>query len=86
MSEHEHSKCESLLGSLSEYVDGALSQELCAEIEKHMAECPDCRVVVDTLRKTVTLYQQTAAESADVPAPVRERLFRTLNLEDYRRE
>jgi len=83
MSEHDHSECRTLLGSLSEYVDGTLAEELCHEIERHMTECQNCRVVVDTLRKTVSLYHTTAADPAQVPGPVRERLFRTLDLEDY---
>lgn len=80
---HEHSECKSLLGSLSDYVDGALGEELCREIERHMASCRNCRVVVDTLRKTVSLYHETAAEPASCPTPVRERLFRILDLDDY---
>jgi anti-sigma factor RsiW len=83
MNEQDNSRCRSLLGCLSDYVDGSLSEELCHEIERHMAECRNCRVVVDTLRKTISLYHTTAADPAEVPGPVRERLFRTLNLEDY---
>lgn len=83
MTDHDHSKCKALLGSLSEYVDGTLGEELCEEIERHVSECQNCRVVVDTLKKTVYLYQESAADQAVVPGPVRERLFRTLNLDDY---
>jgi len=83
MSAHDHSVCRSLLGSLSEYVDGTLSEELCEEIELHIADCQDCHIVVDTLRKTISLYHESAAESGEVPGIVRERLFRILNLDDY---
>jgi anti-sigma factor RsiW len=83
MSEHQHSHCKDLLDSLSDYVDGALGDSICQEIEAHIAECNNCRIVVDTLRKTVYLYQSTSDEPADVPAQVRERLYRSLNLEDY---
>ncbi|HTX92184.1 MAG TPA: zf-HC2 domain-containing protein [Anaerolineales bacterium] len=83
MSASDKSKCESLLGSLSDYVDGSLSEDFCAELERHLAECQDCRVVVDTLRKTVYLYHENASEPAEVPDAVRERLFRCLNLDDY---
>jgi anti-sigma factor RsiW len=82
MSENDHFNCKALLGSLSDYVDGALSDELCQEIDRHLSECQDCRIVVDTLHKTVSLYQKSAAD-AKVPGGVRERLFRVLNLEDY---
>lgn len=83
MSEHDHSKCRSLLGSLSDYVDGTLGEELCEELEHHVAECQNCKVVIDTLRKTISLYHETAADAGDVPGVVRERLFRTLNLNDF---
>ena len=83
MSEHDYSRCQSLLASLSEYVDGTLGEELCADIESHIAGCRDCHIVVDTLRKTIHLYHTTTAEGASVPEIVRERLYRTLNLEDY---
>jgi len=79
MMEEKH--CKSLLGSLSDYVDGAVQEDLCREIERHLSECEDCRVVVDTLKKTVYLYHATSA--ADLPAGVRERLFMRLNLEDF---
>jgi len=82
MLDQEHTECKKLLGSLSDYIDGEVSSELCQEIEHHVAECQNCRVVVDTLRKTISLYQ-TSSDTDDVPADVRERLYRTLNLEDY---
>jgi anti-sigma factor RsiW len=82
MSDHEHTECKKLLGSLSDYVEGEVSGELCLEIERHIAGCQNCRVVVDTIRKTISLYQ-TCSDSPDMPAEVRERLYRTLNLEDF---
>ena len=85
MSENDHSKCQSLLGSLSDYVDGTLDEGLCEEINRHIAECQNCHVVVDTLRKTISLYHESAADAGEVPGSVRERLFRTLNLDDYLR-
>lgn len=74
--------CEELLGSLSDYVDGTLKQELCAELEKHLAGCNNCRVVVNTLRKTVDLYHEMNAEEG-LPDDIRRRLFFRLRLEDF---
>ena len=83
MSEHIHSnQCKSLLGSLSDYIDGDLQKELCAEIEEHMKTCENCRVVVNTLKKTVELYEKNS-ENAELPGDVRERLFAKLDLDDY---
>jgi predicted anti-sigma-YlaC factor YlaD len=73
--------CLDLLDGLSDYLDGAAPGELCAEIERHLAECHKCRVVVDTLRKTVTLYHQLP--QLQMPAQVRERLYKRLDLAEY---
>jgi anti-sigma factor RsiW len=78
----EHENCNHLLSSLCEYVDGTLSEELCSDLERHMKDCPRCRVVVNTTKKTVELYQQ-AAEDTQLPEDVRERLYIRLNIEDY---
>jgi anti-sigma factor RsiW len=80
--EHEHKDCKQLLSSLGEYVDGNLEKELCIEIERHMSGCKRCRVVVDTLKKTVELYHETPGES-ELPVDVRQRLYVRLDLEDY---
>ena len=81
MTDHEHThECRHLLSSLSDYVDGELEEALCREIESHMADCDNCRVVVNTLTKTVELYR--AAPSPDLPTDVRERLYTTLRLDD----
>jgi len=74
--------CQYLLGSLSEYVDGELTGELCAELERHLAGCENCRIVVDTLRKTVYLVR-AANEQIDLPEDVRSRLYHCLDLDDY---
>ena len=79
---HKHD-CTHLLGSISDYVDGELDEALCQELERHLAECPDCRVVVDTTRKTVSLYQDSYADPGHIPDDVRQRLFKCLHLEDY---
>jgi anti-sigma factor (TIGR02949 family) len=73
--------CKHLLGSLSEYIDGDLGDEICAEIEKHLAGCENCRVVIDSLKKTVYLYHVTS-EDTQVPDGVRNRLIQRLELKD----
>lgn len=80
MAEHKHD-CRQMLGDLSEYLDGQASEELCAEIEQHMANCQDCRIVVDTLRKTVHLYRDLPQPT--LPAEARERLYQSLDLGTY---
>lgn len=77
--EHERGRCHELLGQLSDYIDGELEATLCAELETHLAECPNCRVMVDTVRKTITLYQSQAP--TELPVEVQERLYKVLELD-----
>jgi anti-sigma factor (TIGR02949 family) len=78
---NDHKDCHQLLGSLSDFLDGDLESNLCAQIERHLAECPDCKIVVDTMQKTVSLYH-TDSEQDKVPEGVRQRLFRRLEIDD----
>ncbi|GEM_PF-275965 len=70
------------LEQLSDFIDGELAPELCAELEQHMAECTNCRIVVDTLRKTISLYHTLGASQTELPADVEERLWRRFELSD----
>ena len=81
---HVEGECSQMLSTLGEYVDGGLSPELCAELERHMQGCHRCRIVVDTLKKTIELYHDTN-EDTHIPGDVRARLFARLNLEDYQK-
>ncbi len=78
----DHENCRQMLDSLSDYVDGLLEDELCAEIERHAGNCENCRVVIDTLRRTVSLYNTTAAQ-VKLPEEARQRLYHRLELDDF---
>ncbi len=73
--------CHHLLEALSDFADGDASAALCAEIERHLADCENCRVVVDTLRQTVKLYHELPQPV--LPTGTRERLYRSLDLEAF---
>ena len=73
--------CHDLLDGLSDYLDGQASGDLCVEIEQHLADCEKCRIVVDTLRKTVALYHRLPQPL--LPVQARERLYKRLDLTDY---
>ena len=74
--------CRQLLAWLSEYVDGELEAKLCAEIDRHLMECENCRIVIDSLEKTIYLYQ-SVSQRDEVPTEVRERLFQRLKLDEF---
>jgi len=77
-------RCQVLLSQLSEYIDGELEEVFCAEIERHLATCENCQVVVNTLEKTVALYRQLPAPKMSTDK--QDRLFKVLNLDHYRRQ
>ena len=78
----DHKNCLHMLDSLSDYLDGELGEELCAEIDRHLVGCTDCQIVVDSLRKTIYLYHETAPQAA-VPVDVKKRLYHRLDLDEF---
>ncbi len=70
--------CRELAAHLSEFLDQELDPELCAQIQAHLEACGRCRVVVNTLRKTIQIYQQI--EVQPLPEALRERLYLELPL------
>ena len=79
-SKHQHTQlCEDLQSQLPDYLDGEAKEAVCRAIEEHLTTCDDCRVVVDTMKKTITLYRNAPGE--DVPSDVHERLVRVLKLD-----
>jgi anti-sigma factor RsiW len=68
--------CDELLKAMNEYVDGNIEPAHCAEFEQHLAGCNPCQVVVDNIRKTITLYR--AGERFEMPAAFRQHLHQKL--------
>lgn len=80
---HDHAlPCKDILTNLNAYIDGELNSTLCADIETHIESCPNCRIVVNTLKKTIQLYQMDGEETT-LPEDVRHRLMSRLDLDDY---
>jgi anti-sigma factor RsiW len=69
-------KCAELLTALNEYVDGTVDPAICEEFEAHMAGCNPCQVVVDNIRKTITLYKQGRPQA--LPVGCHQRLHSAL--------
>lgn len=69
-------KCEELLRVLNDYVDGDLDPGVCKEFERHFAGCEACRIVVDTLRRTIQVYRE--GRLCEMPLEFRRRLHEAL--------
>ena len=65
-------KCEELLAMLNDYVDGDIAPGICAQFEHHLEGCNPCQVVVDNIRRTITLYRD--GRPVELPLPFRNQL------------
>lgn len=69
-------KCADLLKAMNEYVDGTLDPSMCVSFERHLAGCNPCQIVIDNIRKTITLYKD--GKPYALPLKFRRRLHATL--------
>ena len=79
---HEHKDCQRYLEEISDYIDGELTPDLCKELEEHMHGCENCTVVVNTLKRTIELYQEEE-NSQELSPEARRRLFKRLSLDEF---
>lgn len=73
--------CNEVLEQLGDYLDEDARAELCREIEDHLHQCHDCQVYVDTVKKTIMLYQSD--RSVQIPVNVGSKLA-ALMAREYR--
>ena len=73
--------CQEMLIMISDYFDGDLSESECSKLESHLETCENCRTMVGTMEKTISLYQNVSKMEC-LPDDVKQRLFKCLDLED----
>lgn len=49
--------CKKALKHICENLDEDIKSDKCLEIKNHLDHCPDCKIYLDTLKKTVVLYK-----------------------------
>ncbi|NOT35152.1 MAG: zf-HC2 domain-containing protein [Candidatus Eisenbacteria bacterium] len=64
--------CEEVLSQLSDFLDADAREALCLAIQEHLHACHDCQLEVDTLKKTIMLYQ--AERPIELPSGVSDQL------------
>jgi RNA polymerase sigma-70 factor (ECF subfamily) len=64
--------CPDVLTMLSKKLEDEISPEVCAEMEEHVAGCPHCRGVCDSLKRTLALCK--ALPTPTVPQHVQDSL------------
>jgi anti-sigma factor RsiW len=75
--------CKKVIHELTSYLDGVLDSTMRIDLEQHLSGCTDCRLVVDTCRKTIQIFCNS--EPVPLPEEVRRRLHTAL-LERFRRK
>ena len=55
--------CSKYIQNIVDFIDGEIDQSLCAELEKHLKDCRNCRIMVDTLKQTIVLCREGKKES-----------------------
>jgi anti-sigma factor RsiW len=65
--------CKEFLAELSDFLDETTDVEVRAKLEKHIAECPNCWVICDTTKKTISVYK--GMKSCSIPEDVHSRLM-----------
>jgi hypothetical protein len=69
--------CKQFLDELSDFLDESVAGELREQLEKHLAECPNCWVVCDTTKKTVEIFK--GLDPTPVPENVHDRLISAIS-------
>ena len=68
--------CKKIIYELSDFIDGDLDAASKQELERHLKECSDCKLVVDQTKKTIEIFCDS--EPVELPSEVRNRLHETL--------
>jgi RNA polymerase sigma-70 factor (ECF subfamily) len=70
-------ECRALFAALSDYLDGNLPGEVCAEMQRHIGTCEPCLAFFDTLRDTVARVRALPPGHPDlhIAADIRSRLL-----------
>jgi RNA polymerase sigma-70 factor (ECF subfamily) len=74
------SACPDVVSLFSRHLEGEISADVCADMERHLAACPRCRARCDSLQRTLTLCRSSPAPAVPEPVQrsVREALRRLL--------
>ena len=70
-------KCNGVIREISNYIDGELDPPVKQELERHLQDCEDCKMVVDQTRLTVEIFCDS--KPVELPTDVKARLHDALH-------
>ena len=68
--------CKQFLQELNDYLDPNVDAVMKAHLNRHVSQCPNCFVLVDTTKKTLQVYK--GMEPQAIPEDVQSRLWKAL--------
>ena len=68
--------CKDFLRELGDYLDDSLDSGTRGELERHVNDCPNCWVVLDTTKKTIQVYK--GQEPKSIPPSIHAKLMSAL--------
>ena len=69
--------CKDFLNELGDFMDDTIDVELREKLQKHVSECPNCWVVLDTSQRTIKVYKGLEAQT--IPPDIHTRLMAALS-------
>ena len=78
MTSLDHKK---MVEQICDFMGENIDSPACQEVADHLKMCPTCKVYFDTVKKTVTICQETEKEEK-LSQDIKNRLFKVLNLGD----
>jgi RNA polymerase sigma-70 factor (ECF subfamily) len=70
-------RCPDVLTLFSRYLEGEISADLCARMERHLQACDRCNDACESLKETLALCR--TAPSPQIPKPVQDSVRRSLH-------
>ena len=75
--------CRRILDGLCDYLDGTSDPDSIAATERHLEDCPSCRLIYATTRETLRIYKSAWSECC-LPAEVEARLMAAVDRRCHR--
>lgn len=68
--------CKGVIREISNYIDGEMEAAVKQEIERHLAHCEDCTMIIDQTKKTVEIFCDS--QPVELAGEVKSRLHDAL--------
>lgn len=68
--------CKAFLHELNDFLDDSVSGRAREDLQRHVNECPNCFVIVDTTKKTLRVFKGVTEK--ELPPEVHSRLIKAL--------